>query len=70
MIQLTSYEISTQGTVDLFKIFFQYRGVEPARIRISVWDRVLNPGDHHILDSEPFFKSLTEKIKEYEAYLG
>ena len=46
MIRLTSYEISTQGTVDLFKIFFQYRGVEPARIRISVWDRVFKTTEY------------------------
>jgi len=30
----------------------------------------LNPGDNHILDSEPFFRSLTKKIKDYETNLG
>jgi len=55
MIQLTSYEISTQGTADCFKIFFKYSGAEPARIRISVWDRVFKTTEYSSveLSTEP-----------------
>jgi hypothetical protein len=55
MILLTSYEISTQGKADLFKIFFQYVGAEPAKIRISVWDRVFKTTEYSSveLDAAP-----------------